>query len=143
MAEINVKSPALKDRDVSTYKFVAQITVGDGCCTVESIDVAGLTIANTGATTFTLAGFEAESGMSLDSSRRAGITFLSPGTAVGLTATEVGALNATSALISGTAGSRVVTVTLAAGAGAVVLSSTDSLANAVVEFSLPIKSKDF
>jgi len=143
MAEINVKSPALKDRDVFTYKLSAQITVGDGGSVTESIDVAGLTIANTAATTFTLSGFEAESDMALDSSRRAGFSISCPGAATGLSATEVGALNATSAVISGTAGSRVVTVTLAAGAGAVVLNSTDSLADAVVEFSLPLKQKDF
>ena len=143
MAEQHVKSPAMKDRDVFTYKLDAQITVGDGCCPTESIDIAGLTIANTGATTFTLSGFEAETDMSLDSSRRAGITFHSPGTAVGLSATEVGALNATSAIVSGTAGSRIVTFTLAAGAGAVVLNSTDSLSDAVVTFTLPTKQKDF
>ena len=145
MADIALKSPQMKDRDVSTVRLTAEINVGSciAACGVESIDISGLTIANTAATTFTLSGFECQSDVALDSDRRAGFNILNPGTAVGLSATEVGALNATSAIISGTAGSRVVTVTLAAGAGAVALATTDSLENAVVEFVLPIKAKDF
>lgn len=145
MAEITLKSPHIKQRELDNVRLVAQINVGSAiaCCGVESIDIPGLTIANTAATTFTLSGFECIADVALDSSRRAGFQILNPGTAVGLTAAEVGALNATSAIVSGTAGSRIVTVTLAAGAGAVALSTTDSLENAVVEFVLPIKAKDF
>ena len=145
MAEITLKSPHIKQRDLDNVRLVAQINVGSciAACGVESIDIPCLTIANTAATTFTLAGFEALSDVSIDTSRRAGFNILNPGTAVGLSATEVGALNATSAIASGTAGVRVITVTLAAGAGAVALATTDSLENAVVEFIIPIKQKDF
>lgn len=147
MAEINVKSPQMKDRDVSTYRLVAEVNVGSciACCAAESIDISGLTIANTGAATFTLSGFEAESDFALDSSRQAGMQIHAKGTAVGLSAAEAAGLSVTSAVVSGTAGSRIVTVTLAtaASAGAVALSTTDSLENAVFEFILPIKAKDF
>jgi hypothetical protein len=145
MSEISLKSPHFKQREVDNYRLVAEINVGSciAACGSEDIDIPGLTIANTGAATFTLSGFEAESDVSLDSSRRAGFIIHSPGTSAGFSTAEVGALNATSAIVSGTAGSRIVTVTLAAGAGGVALSTTDSLENAVVEFILPIKPKDF
>ena len=143
MAEVNVKSPQLKDREISTYVFEALVTVGDTCCClVNTIDIGGLTIATTAATTFTLAGFEAESDFALDSSRRAGVVIKAMGTIAGMSDTEGGSLVINSALISGTAGSRVVTVTIDSAANAVTL-ATDKLTNAVLEFSLPIKAKDF
>lgn len=143
MAEINVKSPALKNREISTYKFDATVTVGGACaCITEAIDIAGLTVATTAATTFTLSGFEAESDFALDSSRRAGVVVKATGTVAGATDAEIGSLSVVSAVVSGTAGSRVVTVTVDSAANAVTL-LTDSMSNAVLEFSLPIKQKDF
>lgn len=141
MAEITLKSPHYKQRELDTHRLIAQVTVG--VCVTEDIDIPGLSISAccTGAT-IVLSGFEADADVSLDSSRRAGFDIQAAGTAVGLTATEVGALNVTSAIVSGTAGSRIVTITLAAGAGAVDF-STDSLSDSVVEIILPIKSKDF
>lgn len=143
MAEINVKSPQLKDRDVATYKFDALVTVGDICgCLTNTIDVSGLTIAATAATTFTLSGFEAESDLSLDSGRRAGLMIKATGTVAGATDTEIGSLTVVSGLITGTAGSRIITYTIDSAANAVTFAS-DKLTNAVFEFSLPLKAKDF
>lgn len=140
MAEINVKSPQLKDREVSTYKFVAKVTLDGTCCACAStIDISGLTITAT-ATGFTMAGFEAESGLSLDSSRTGGINIAARGV---LATAEEGDLHIGDVVVSGTAGSRIVTVGVDIAGGVAVDMTSDSLTGATFEFILPIKSKDY
>ena len=141
MSEIVLKNPAFKNRDNDTVVFQALVTVGDiCCCTVNTIDISGLTIAATGALTYTLSGFEAESDLALDSGRRASAVIKQVGTIAGVTAAEYAASSVVSALITGTAGSRIITVTHQAAAFTWL---TDKLTNAVIEFSLPVKAKDF
>ena len=143
MAEIILKSPHFKQRDIDTVKFDALVTVGNICgCLANTIDIPGLTVASTAATTFTIAGFEAESDVSLDAGRRAGITIKATGTVGGASDAEIGSLTIVSAIVSGSAGSRLIAVTIDSAANAITLAS-DSLTNAVMEISLPIKSKDF
>lgn len=136
MAEISVKSPHLKQRDLDMFKLVAQVTL-DGASSV--IDVSGLSVAGT-ATGFTLSGFEAEAGVALDSNKKAGVAFLSFGT---VATAEEGAIVVIDASISGTAGSRVVTFDVNVAAAAALNLTSDSITDAVVEFVLPIKAKDF
>lgn len=136
MAEINVKSPALKDRDVSTFRFVSKCSVG---ASANTIDIPGLTVAGT-ATGFTLSGFEAESDLALDSSRDAAIGILSLGTVTTAEESDIYVLNA---VVSGTAGSRVVTVDVNVAAAAALDLTSDQIADAQFEFMLPIKQKDF
>ncbi len=137
MSEINLKSSALQDRETFTHRFTALMTVGDGGSVTESIDVIGLTVANTAATTFTLAGFEAASGMSLDPAGHPTCKLVDKGTLTGITAAEAEANYAVA--ISGTAGSRIATVTVTAA----VFTSTDSIAAGKFEWSLPLKQKDY
>jgi hypothetical protein len=138
MAEIIVKSPALRDRELSTYRFVAEVSFGTGagCTCLSAIDIPGLTITSCGATVI-LSGFEAESDHSLDSARNAGLNVIESGTLVNVTAAILHN-GPVSGVISGAAGSRIVTYTLTSFA-----SSTDSVANGEIEFILPIKNKDF
>jgi len=136
MAEINVKSPQLKDRDISTYEFVAKITL-DG--STDAIDIAGLTVLGT-TTGFTLSGFEAESDLSLDASRDAAVDFMSFGT---VATAEEGAIWVLDAVVSGTAGSRIVTFDVNVAAAAALDLTSDSITDAQVKFYLPIKAKDF
>jgi hypothetical protein len=138
MAEINVKSPQLKDRDVSTYRVVAKVSFGTGagCVCASAIDIAGLTITACG-TGVILAGFEAASDISLDSTRAGGLNVLKTGTLVAGTAAELHNGPAT-AVISGTAGSRVVTYVFTN-----MDSTSDSVVDGEIEFILPIKQKDF
>ena len=138
MAEIVMKSPQLKQRNLDTYKFVAKVSFGTGagCTCASAIDIGGLTITACG-TGVILAGFEAEAGVSLDSSRAGGLNVLKTGTLVAGTAAELHNGPAT-AVISGTAGSRVVTYVFTS-----MASSTDSVVDGEFEFVLPIKQKDF
>ncbi len=137
MAEINVKSPQLKDRDVSTYRFAAKVTIDGACCS--TIDVPGLTIVGT-ATGFTMSGFEAESDLSLDSGRTGGIVIAARGV---LATAEEGDLHIGDVVVSGTAGSRIITVGVDIAGGVAVNMTTDSLTGATFDFILPIKQKDF
>ena len=84
-----------------------------------------------------MAGFEAESDLALDSSRAGGLNVLKTGTLVAGTAVELHNGPAT-AVISGTAGSRVVTYVFTA-----MDSTTDSVVDGEFEFVLPVKAKDF
>ena len=147
MAEIHVKSPELKTRELETYKLTAQVTIG--ACVTESIDIGGLSVALTGTTacsnlTLTLSGFECVSDLALDSSRKAGIQILAAGTASGATDTEAASIRPKSGTIAGSAGSRTVAYLFAnTVAASVVDSGTDSLTDAVIELTLPVKKKDF
>ena len=78
--------------------------------------------------------------MAFDTSRRAAIS-LSLGTLTALTAVEGSEVYVVSAVASGTAGSRIITVTL--GGAALALSTTDGFTNAVLDCAFPIKNKDF
>ena len=140
MAEINIKSPALHSRDLETYRMVAKITVnGPCCCCVSTIDLPGVTIATTGTTTdFTLNGFEAATDVALDSGKTAGLVWLLKGTLSGLSSAEQVAGPITG-VISGTAGSRIVTYTITSAA----FGTADTITDAVVDFILPIKPRDF
>lgn len=137
MAEINVKSPQLKDRDVSTYEFVAKVTLDGACCS--TIDLGGLTVAGT-ATGFTLSGFEAESDLALDTSRDAAIQFLSLGV---VASAEESAVWIKDAVISGTAGSRVITVDVNIASAAALDLTSDSITGAQIKVFVPVKQKDF
>ena len=141
MSKTFSNSPLLEDRELSTYKFDAKVTLGDiCCCTANTIDIAGLTVAALTASTFSISGFEALADISMDSSRPAGFVVKATGTLGGVTAAEYAAASIKTATISGTAGSRIITVTHAAAA---FTWATDTLTGAVVEFSIPIKAKDF
>lgn len=150
MAEINVKSPHLKDRDVSTYEFVAEITLNGACCS--TIDIPGLTLAGT-TTGFTLSGFECISDLALDSNRKAGVSIITDGTVSALPANSdyaacnpfyPGDITIKTGTISGTAGSRIVTWDVDLGDAGVALDLTaDTITGALVKFHLPIKAKDF
>lgn len=141
MSEIILKNPAFKNRESDTVVFEALVTVGNICgCLSNTIDISGLTVAATAALTYTLSGFEAESDLSLDSGRRGTAVIKAVGTIGAVTAAEYAASSVVSAIVSGTAGSRIITVTHQAAA---FTWATDSLTNAVIEFSLPIKQKDF
>lgn len=141
MSDIHVKSPALKDRELGTYRVVAKVTVnGPSCCCASTIDIPGLTIAticgNTDA--FSLSGFEDASGLALDSSRAAGLNWVLTGTLSGITSAEQVAGPLTGA-ISGTAGSRIVTYTITSAA----FETADTITDAEIEFILPVKGADF
>jgi hypothetical protein len=137
MAEVVVKSPQLHDRELSTYQTTALVTL-DGA-TDSTIDIPGLTVVGT-ATGFVLSGFEAAADVALDSDRGAGITFM----ALGVVATaEESDIWIKDAVISGTAGSRVVTVDVNIAAAAALNLTTDSITGAQVAICLPIKAKDF
>lgn len=145
MAEVKVKSPALQDREIGTYKFSAKVTLSGaycaccGCCS--TIDIPGLSIAAVcGAVDkFSLSGFECVSGLALDTSREAGLAILNTGALTGVTEAEIGAAVPIDGAISGSAGSRVVTYQLS---GAYT-TATDALTNAILEFTLPVKIADF
>ena len=136
MAEINVKSPQMKDRDLSTFRLAAKVSVG-AAAAAEVIDVSGLTVANASATTFTLSGFEAEAGVALDSGRGAGLVIGS----IGDSGTLPVDVQVISGVVSGTAGSRIITYTLKG--TSLALDGVDDFDNAELEFVLPIKQKDF
>ena len=143
MSEQLLKHPALNDRRLDTVEFDALVTVGDiCCCTTNTIDIPGLTIAAATATTVTLSGFECLADVALDSGRRAGLTIKATGTVGGASDAEVGSLTVVSGIISGTAGSRIITYTFDSAADAFTF-ATDTLTNAVFGFSLPVKNKDF
>lgn len=145
MAEINVKSPALKDREIGTYRLSAKVTLSGaycaccGCCS--TIDIPGLSIsAVCGAVDkFSLSGFECVSGLALDTSREAGLLIANTGALTGVTEAEIGAGVTIDGAISGTAGSRVVTFQL----GGAYTTATDALTGAIMEFILPVKNADF
>jgi hypothetical protein len=136
MAEIMIKSPQMKDRELGTYKLCAKVSVGASAPS-EIIDVDGLTVANTAATTFTLSGFEAASDLSLDAGRDAGLVIAS----IGTSGTVPVDTQVVSGVVSGTAGSRIITYTLKG--TTLALNATDDFEAAQFEFVLPIKSKDF
>lgn len=140
MSKTLVKSPLLENRELQTYHFDAKVTINGACCSV--IDIPGLSVATASNTTFTLSGFECLSDVALDSGRRAGLVIKATGTVAGASDTEIGSLTVVSGVISGTAGSRIVTYTIDSAADAVTF-ATDTLTNAVFGFSLPIKEKDF
>lgn len=141
MAEINIKSPALQDRKLSTYEFVAKVSIGTGagCTCLSAIDIPGLTFAGDAcdADAMILTGFEAEADVAIDTTRSASFEVLIPGTLVAMTAAEwtLGPLTAVS---SGTAGSRQILYSVAA-----FVQSTDSVVDGEVRFIIPIKNKDF
>lgn len=145
MAEIKIKSPALIDREIGTYRFTAKVTWNGpfcaccGCCS--TIDIPGLSIASVcGAVDkFSLSGFEDVAGVALDTSREAGLSILNTGSLTGVSEAEIGAAVPIDGAISGCAGSRVVTYQLS---GAFT-SATDALTDAILEFVLPIKNADF
>lgn len=139
MAEINVKSPQFKQRDVDTISVVAEMTIGSGV--TDAIDLPGLSIGTVLAESFVISGIEAELDVSLDSTRRAGFQLVSLGTVVGNA--DPGDVHVVSAVISGSAGSRIITVTLADGTANLMDLTADSFADAVVQIHLPIKAKDF
>lgn len=141
MAEIKVKSPALQDREIGTYRFTAKVTWnGPACCCSSTIDIPGLTITSSAcADKFILSGFECVSGLAIDSSRPAGLAILNTGTLTGVNEAEVAAAVPVGGVISGSAGSRIVTYQLA---GAIT-SATDALTDAILEFVIPIKNADF
>jgi hypothetical protein len=142
MAEINIKSPALQDRDIGTYKFSAKVTWnGPSCCCSSTIDIPGLTIASCACCVdkFVISGFECAADVAIDTSRAAGLAILNTGTLTGVTEGEIGAAATLGGVIAGTAGSRTITYQLA---GAFT-SATDALTNAIFEFTIPIKNKDF
>ena len=136
MAEIMIKSPQMRDRDLQTYRMSAKVSVGNAA-SAETIDIDGLTVAETGNTTFTLAGFEAESGMALDAGRGAGLILAS----IGDSGTLPVDVQVISGVVSGSAGSRIVTYTLKG--TSLDLDGVDDFDNASFEFVLPIKGKDF
>lgn len=141
MAEINIKSPVLQERELGTHKFTAKVTWnGPCCCCVSTIDIPGLTVASVAAVdSFTLAGFECAADVAIDTSRPVGVSVLNWGTIAGVSAAEVGAMYVEAASAAGTAGSRLITVQF----GGAFTSATDSLTNAIIEFTIPIKNKDF
>ena len=138
MSEIVVKSAAEKDRQLGIHRTLIQATIGGGV--TESNDGPGLTIVASGARAFTISGFEAENDVALDVSRRAAVS-LSIGTLTALTAVEGSEVYVVSAIASGTAGARIITVTL--GGAALALSTTDGFTGAVLDCAFPIKNKDF
>ena len=138
MAEIVVKSPHLKQRQLDTYEIVAKITLGP-CAACDAIDISGLSVVAT-STGFTLCDFELEADIALDPSRDAGVEFLSFGT---VACAEEGAIWVLDAVVSGTAGSRVVTFDVNVAAAAALDLTSDSITDAQVKFYLPIKAKDF
>ena len=141
MSEIIVKSAAEKDRQLGIHRTVIQFTAGGATASLTDVtDGPGLTIATLANTTFTISGFEAENDVALDTSRRAAIT-LSVGTLTGLNAVEGSEIYVVSAVSSGTAGSRIITVTL--GGAALDLDGADGFTNAVIDCAIPIKAKDF
>ena len=137
MSDINVKSPALKDRELGTYRVVAKVTINGACCS--TIDIPGLSVTGT-ATGFTVSGFEAELDSALDASRTGGVLIAARGV---LATAEEGDLNIGDVVVSGTAGSRIITVGVDIAGGVAVNMTTDSLTGATLEFILPIKQKDF
>ena len=134
---IHVKSPAFKDRELSTYSLVAKVTLNGACCS--SIDVTGLTVVGT-ATGFTVSGFEAATDVALDPDRDAAIQFLSLGTVATAEESDIWILNAT---VGGTAGVRVVTVDVNIAAVAALDLTSDSITDAQMLIHFPIKAKDF
>ena len=145
MAEIKVTSPALKDREIGTYRFSAKVTWNGpfcaccGCCS--TIDIPGLGIVSVcGAVDkIRLTGFEATSGLALDSSREAGLALVNTGALTGVSEAEIGAAAVIDGAIAGCAGSRTVTYQLA---GAIT-GATDALTGAIFDFVLPVKNADF
>lgn len=139
MAEINVKSPQFKQRDVDTLSIVAEMTIG--ACVTDAIDLPGLSIGTVLAESFVISGVEAELDLALDSGRRAGFEFIAMGTAVGNA--DPGDIHVVSAIISGVAGSRIITVTLADGTANLMDLTADSFSDAVIQLHLPLKGRDF
>ena len=146
MAEINVKSPQLKDRDVSTYSFLAKVslgtTAGPCCAAICAIDIPGLTVAGT-ATGFTISGFEVEADLALDEDRDAAIQFLSLGAVGSAEESDIWILNATVGADPCSDGSRVVTVDVNIAAAAALDLTSDSITDGQILVHLPIKAKDF
>lgn len=150
MAEISVKSASLQDRVISTYRFIAKVTLNGACCS--TIDIGGITLAGT-TTGFTFSGFECASGLALDSGRDGLVNFIHHGTVSALPANGdyaacnpfyPGDLTILTGTISGTAGSRVATFDVNLGDAAVSVDLTaDTITNAYVEFILPVKLRDF
>lgn len=142
MAEINIKSPALKDREIGTYKFSAKVTWnGPSCCCSSTIDIPGLTIASVACNVdkFTISGFESIADVALDTSREAGLAILNTGALTGVSEAEIATAITVDGAISGCAGSRVITYQV----GGAFTSATDALTGAILEFTLPIKQKDW
>ena len=147
MSEISLKSPHFKQREIDYVNLLAKVTIDDSCCGVNNaIDIPGISVAVASATSFTLSGFEVESGVSLDEDRSAGLSIKATGTVTGATDAEIGSLTIVSGVITDPTplvpGSRIVTFIIDSAAAAVDLTS-DALTDAVLEFSLPIKAKDF
>lgn len=136
MAEVVVKSPQLHDREISTYKTTAKVTLDGSSST---IDIPGLTVAGT-ATGFTISGFEAAADVALDSTRDAGIVLMALGVVASAEESDIWIKDA---VVSGTAGSRVVTVDVNIAAAAALDLTSDSITGAQIEICLPIKAKDF
>jgi hypothetical protein len=149
-ADKGINDSALNDREAGTYRLNAKITLNGACCS--TIDVPGITLAGT-TTGFTISGFEALADVALDTSRDGGVIWINHGTVSALQANgDYVCCNAfypadfttLSGTISGTAGSRIVTIDLNLGdAAAAVDLTADTITNATVDFVFPIKKKDF
>jgi len=141
MSEISLKSPHLKQRDLDYVRLVAKVTLG--ACVTDDIDIPGLTITSVVAEGFSLSGFEAESGVAIDTDRKGGLNILTLGTIVGNA--DPGDIHVISADgdSCATAGVRTFDVVIGDGTANLLDLTADSFSDALVEFIIPIKAKDF
>lgn len=140
MSDIQIKSPALADRDQNTVRIHGKISfgTGTGCTCASASDIPGITVT-AACDDFIISGLEDALGMALDTDRSAAVIVTSHlnATLVGISAAEWKA-GVTTTVISGTAGSRILTATVAS-----MAAGTDSVVDGDVELILPVKLADF